>query len=346
MYNTVKEMHIALDFGLQHIDSNRKQSISPEFKDLALNYAVLQFIESRLSEKSNRRQEGLEETSKRYDDLKDLKKVHTGVCYKGKSGDKVFISTLPFDYYRYISFGANVHYNKFNLPVADNASTLLYQILPFKSGDSQGETYKNLKIEEDRGGDRNDINYNMPNFNLYGKDSKFVAINHLLEVINTTYGVEAYWENYDDIYEPNSFIIINSIPLTLSYDNYAVTSKTKVKSRFKYGDITTSLVPCDVVSSEVAFDIRNTYYYNINAHRKPKLLIRKGYVEIQEGNKFAVSNYAIEYYKKPRLINYLTEQSCEIQVNREIVDLAIQRLKAYIKDEGYQHIVNENQIIE
>jgi len=52
MYNTVKEMHIALDMGLQQIDSNRKQSISPEHKDMALNYAVLQFIETRSNPKT------------------------------------------------------------------------------------------------------------------------------------------------------------------------------------------------------------------------------------------------------------------------------------------------------
>ena len=41
MYNTVKELHIALDERLQQLNSNRKLVLYPEQKDARLNEAVM-----------------------------------------------------------------------------------------------------------------------------------------------------------------------------------------------------------------------------------------------------------------------------------------------------------------
>jgi hypothetical protein len=346
MYNTVKEMHIALDFGLQHIDSNRKQSILPEYKDLALNYAVLQFIETRISAKSNRRQEGLEDTSKRYDDLKDLKRVHKGICYKGNITDKVVRSILPFDYYRYISIGANIHFNKFELPLANVSTNSTYKVVEFTDTDNSYNGFR-IGITSRESGNVTYFNSNDYGIGtLHGKDSKFIIVNLVLQEFNTRLGIECYWENYNDKYYPNSFIFVSANGFSITVNSITKSGVEYNNVKLVYSNIAKDTKPSDIVSSDIAFLTTSSYYHMANEHLRPRSILRQGYVEIKEGNNFVVPEYIIEYYKKPRLINYKLNQSCEIQVNREIVDLAIQRLKAYIKDEGYQHIVNENQIIE
>lgn len=350
MYNTVTEMHIALDLGLQHINSNRKQSISVDHKDMALNYAVLQFIETRTSPKSNRKGEGLEETFKRYEDLEELKRT-----YKSKvnvSDNNSFI-IFPSDYYKFISAGANVKFSKFDLPTPHIDTTIVYHTLLFSDDSSANQTYENFKLTKDGNTIFDATSYKgLPD--LYGADSKFMIINLVLEEINKLNDVDIYWESWNNVYKKDSFIIISKHSnYTLSYgkiDNtglskpvLSVAKEIKVKHFNIKGD---KIADIDLISSMHKYSARNNYHNNRNRHLNPLGIISSKQLVIEQGYNFVVTDCEIEYYKKPRLISYRHNQSCEITVNREIIDLAIQRLKAYIKDEGYQHVVNENQIIE
>ena len=85
MYNTVKELHIALDQRLQQLNSNRKLVLYPEQKDARLNEAVLQFINNVVSDKTNIKKEGFEDTQKRYDDIEELIRTATLPIYVNES---------------------------------------------------------------------------------------------------------------------------------------------------------------------------------------------------------------------------------------------------------------------
>ncbi len=349
MYNTVREMHIALDMGLQQIDSNRKQSISPEHKDMALNYAVLQFVETRSNPKTNIKREGYEDTQKRYDDLRELKRSKELTTYD--IDNKVF-SILPVDYYKRISVGANVIYSKNELPSASNIDNYYYSILPFPDykGKHTSDIYRDFTISVIADSNKETLfNINdFPNISkLYSSDAKFMIINLVLEHIRD---IEVYWETWNNVYKANSFIFVRkdqSAHYRLSYkDIDGVISNNHSTSYNKYPDKKGILRPVDLFSSEDEFNTLTNPYYQKNKHLHPGSYIENSRIMVYNGDNFIIPGIVLTYLKKPRLINLKANQSCELSINREIIDLAIQKLKAYIKDEGYQHIVNESQIIE
>lgn len=343
MYTTVKEMHIALDMGLQHINSNRKQSISPYHKDIALNYAVLQFIENRTNPVTNVRKEGLEDTQKRYDDLRELKKsVLLDVLL---DSNKPFV-IFPGDYYKLISSGARTKYFNSNKPNPVKTKKLYYSIIPFTRNMKE---FDNFRITQ---------NSKVGNTTLYDfskdvgmkgmaleEDIKFMIINNILSKSSNI-----HWEYWNDIHKPNSFIIINEssdVGYTIGYDSIVekyYSNTVSYKSYASYpGD---NIVPIDLISSQYEFEAQNNYYTSKNRHKNPMGFIEGSRLYLQTSDYFITSFVSVNYYKKPKTINHATGQMCELTINREIVDLALQRLKAYIKDDGYQHTLNENQIIE
>ena len=350
MYNTVKEMHIALDMGLQHIDSNRKQAISPEHKDMALNYAVLQFVETRSNPKTNIKREGYEDTQKRYDDLRELKRsVNINSTYNNGKVSAV----LPHDYYKLVSIGANVVYSKYDLPDPSIGPETTAFILKFPDDSATGTVYNNFKITDSDGYTTITI-FDIANYpkvsTFHSSDAKFMIVNLVLEHINSGNDrFKVYWENWNDLYVPESFIFIgkkNLTTYTLSYSLTTTTSEQKAYTYKYYPSSEGTLTPVDLFSSEDEFNIMGNHYYQKNKHLNPAAYIERNKVVVYNGNNFVIPSISLVYLKKPRLINFKAGQSCEITVNREIIDLAIQKLKAYIKDEGYQHIVNESQIIE
>ena len=348
MYNTVTEMHIAIDNGLQQLNSNRQQSIAPEVKDMALNYAVLQFIETRTNPKTNIKQEGLEETTKRYDDVRDLKRTYITKAYK-YSKDKV-ASILPSDYYKYIEFGCDVAYSKYNT-FNTETKNLDYFVLPFKTTKQGNKYYEDFIIKGDR-----DILFESRKSNLptiYSSDAKFMVINIVLEELNKIEGIDVYWEYYNTEYYKQSFVIVNSSnniihqEYSISYDRNQYKGEHKSKTLETYKDISnTTERPIDLYSSDISFSQNSNHYYNANRQRNPSGELIDNEIIVKEGDNFIIDNVKLIYYKKPRLINYRHEQMCEIEINREIIDLAISKLKAYIKDEGYQLDKSEQQIIE
>ena len=340
MYSTVKEMHIAIDVGLQHINSNRKQSIGIEHKDLALNYAVLQFIETRSNSKTNVKQEGLEDTQKRLDDLRELKRSYNSQTLMG---DNRVFSILPVDYYKLLSGGAGIKFSKFDLPKPIGKKTI--QVSVFDISDI---TYDRFNISI------NDVSvFNIKNYaglnKLIGEDAKFMLINTILEEVNKVKGIDVHWENWNNEYHKNSLIFVREgriRNIQIRYANGVIEVNESSRVYNIYDFTSHDYKAIDIVSSQHRFGVDNNYYHVKNKHRNPTGYLVGNRLYIEEGDNFIVANTIIEYIKKPRLINLKNNQTCELTINREIIDLAVQRLKAYIKDEGYQHIVNESQIIE
>jgi len=358
MYNTVKEMHIALDLALQHIDSNRKQSIPEEFKDMVLNYAVLQFVETRSSNKTNIKREGFGDSVKREDDLRDLKSTAPNLPVYTNENNKKF-SILPYNYYKFVSGGGSVKFSKFELPKPTNYSHYICQVIkfePIKKGSPSKKDdgfYNGFVIELDDKVIFNISDYgNMPSY--YTEDAKFMIINLVLEQLNKRKDFKVYWENWNNIYKQDSFIFIQNVNaieegfrhFRITYDNQIILPSVEVHKLKSYPYLNTSPKPIVLSDSEESYLDSDNFYSKRNRHSAVQVYLEGQRLYVKEGDNFIVKDITLSYLKKPRLINHATNQTCEITVNREIIDLAAQRLKAYIKDEGYQHIVNESQTIE
>lgn len=342
MYNTVKEMHVAIDMELQHINSNRKQSITPYHKDMVLNQAVLQFVENRTNPKTNIKQEGLEDTQKRYDDIRELKR--SLVLPTMIDNDKVFI-ILPHDYYKLIGAGCRLRYYKVDKPKPNKKVVIKYHTLPFKD-DNSGK-YTDLKLERKPFNSTlwdNVIDFSKYNFSTFhSPDSKFIIINNIIEEKNI------FWESWNNTYNSNRLIILDEGygSYRFSYSNVISLSKYNQVEYAAYSSFSgDTIVPIDLISSEYEFGVLGNYYMSKNKHLNPSGVIEGNRLYVQETDDFIALFIAVNYIKKPRLINHRSNQICELSVNREIVNIAVQKLKSYIKDEGYQHTVNENQLME
>lgn len=342
-------MHVAIDHGLQHISSNRKQSINSYFKDLALNYAVLQYIEHRSSGRTIDGT-GFEDNQKRYDDLKELKRINIGIStYKQNGIDEVFV-IQPNDYYKLIGSTSYVLYNKSKETHTYNSDSIKYKVLNFPNDYNTGETYANFKITRD-GVDIIDIG-DYENFpSTFGHESKFMYVNLVLNKL-----VDFHWERWDDSILYDSFIIIDdddAVDYELTYTSNGTpisrtsSNETIVVNKFDEPiDTVYKKRRNELLSSLYIENIEENVQYNRNRHRKPLSKLIQNRIIIEQGEDFLIPFVDIEYLIKPTLIDYVTGKTCEISITREIVDLAIQRLKAYMKDEGYQHVVHETQISE
>jgi len=360
MYNSVREMHIAIDYGLQHISSNRKQSINNFLKDLALNYSVLQFIELRSSGKTNDGK-GFEDTQKRYDDLKELKRVKRDIpTIKQNDINEVFV-VQPDDYYKLIGSTSLVLYNKFKEEYLYDAVEIPYKTLVFPNDYGELRTYKDFKIVISEAGEDDITLIDIDNYKSFpptvGHDSKFMYVNLLLNKAKNI-----HWQRWDDIELYDTFIIIDDNPnrtYTLTYkserpgetpdEEYTQTSNNHTISASIFSsdqEASYSRKRNELLSTLYSENIDENVQYSRNRHRKPISKLIQNRLVVEQGSDFLVPFVDIEYIKKPTLIDHITGKTCELSVTREIIDLAVQRLKAYIKDEGYQHIVNETQFSE
>jgi len=96
---TVQEMHEQFKIGLDKVDSLSVPNFLPEEVDIFLNNAQEQFIEQR-AYGGNPKRQGLEETQKRLDDLKNITKNFDSATFIQNSNNKPngsFVN-LPTDY--------------------------------------------------------------------------------------------------------------------------------------------------------------------------------------------------------------------------------------------------------
>ena len=68
----IDQMHIAVQQGVDKINSQHSDLLLPEEIDLELNKNIQRFINQRFNSKSNRYQVGFEESQKRIDDIRTL----------------------------------------------------------------------------------------------------------------------------------------------------------------------------------------------------------------------------------------------------------------------------------
>ena len=108
---TVAQMHSEFKIGIDKVDSLSAPNFLVTEIDLFLNNAQEQFVEQRAG-KNNFKREGLEETQKRVDDLKNIIKNYESVTFTNNSASKpngVFVD-LPADYRHAIEEEVSVSY--------------------------------------------------------------------------------------------------------------------------------------------------------------------------------------------------------------------------------------------
>lgn len=344
MYTTVQQCHVAIDYELQQINSNRKQAINPAYYDMALNEAVLQFIETRSSAKQNLKREGFEESQKRYDDLKDLKRRVKLPCNVDSTYANSVYTLLPGDYLKMIPSEVAVSYSKQGTVLTSNSITRTLKVYdlskivyPFNgsfvvvSGSTTIDISDSIKtVKTSRG--------------------KFYAINVIIDTLRRL-GYDVYYETFDSAYSPEKlYVLTSNAPIIASnlINNISIPiSVTTVDTLLN----TTSNLPTDqnaleLVSSGDVRTILDNYHSSRNRHTNPICDLIGDRLNVYYNNTFAPVSVILNYIKKPRLIDHLTNTMCEITVPQEVIKLAVLHLKGILKDEGYNISANEKIINE
>jgi len=343
MYNTVKEIHVAMVSRLMQINSERKHTFKHEELDYVFNDAMLAFIEERSVITPN--PNGLFETVKRYDDLKDLNvvdKIVKIIFSKDTYGNKKVFCYLPIDYYKYQDLSLHLNYDCFRKDekVENQEIPMSIYKLDFPTPQVASE-YSTFKIEDTF---NSQILYESSTYkldDLKNPLSKFMIVNSVLENVSRNFNLEIYWETFGtDIYEPNSFIIIqpyqyqpNHYTLTVGTTNKISTQIDRTYYEFDYiSPITLQpdvnlISNVELVQTNKLKDVKNNYYMYKNRHLKPLVVLEKWTVNIDYNPKYVPLYGRLSYIKRPVFINYKAEIMTDFKSHiSEIIDLAVTRL--------------------
>ncbi len=367
----VKEMHIGIDIHLQKIDSEAFDNLLAEEKDWYLNSTVKRFIKNRSSSLSNLKRLGFQESQKRYDDLEKLITPASISLYKGTESGFVF-GILPEDYFSLVNSSSISDFNQCNsIGIVDGDDVeVKYFCIPM----TQFVPYNSFSITAVLLGiagtteplfDSTSSAYP----NLTTADQRHILVNQLLEQINQLDRWEARYENYGSLYIKDNLILIDKEfgtgdPTQWDYiETIHVNPATDetTTTQYTYKTLTFPTLKVGVGSTSKSSKrsqnrlINQEHLYRMIAHpfgkstySSPISILKNGQIEIAYDDNFLPSKLHIDYIRRPRMIDIKANQSCELaeSVHEEIIDLAVQRIKAEISENNYQAILNENQLKE
>jgi len=350
---TVKELHLKVDMYLQHINSNRKQSIAPEYIDMAINEAIIQKINTKFSPQYDPRQSSFEDNFKRYDDLEVFKKTiivpviydHTGSVFNAEP-----YIVKPSDYLRYVSVQADIDYNKSQITALFGSQRkYIYQITIPLDNSNNAIKYESFELKFGT----YVYNYNAVYNNKYilrTTDARFMIISDLIDELKIN-NINAYWEYYDSHYTKNTLYIISDEDININdiYVRYNNANYAKSKTSKNYNilsNVSNLSVPTELVSSEYLNFIKVNPYYKRFRHNKPLCYIENNRIRFIMDKTFLIKNVKITYLEIPIKVNYVRETMPKINFDNELLVLVVEKLKMIILHDGYNAQVKENLITE
>ena len=349
MYNTVEELHIALDQSLQNINSNRRGIIKPQEKDWLLNETQLRLIDSIMDARKNNK--GYEDDQLNYDALLPIKENITlpVVPLNDYSGYAI----LPADYLHRDSIAANVVLNCGKTGKTKPFVTKVWKL--HIADDTSMPKYSNFKITVGYAPFPTSVIFDLNDYGYSGfsKNGSFFTIIGLVIDSLREKGIDVYWERYNNLYEPNTFFIIpvtDYLDIEIMLLTYGSTSEHgTVDNVINYviGDDNFEVLydkPTGLVSTEDINDMLNSSFFN-TVPNKPIITLSKQLVIVYYTNDWFVNSIKLRYIKRPMLINSVAGQMTNLKnISDKIVQMTVQNIKAKIEDRGYQAVVNENLI--
>lgn len=349
MYSSVKQLHIEIEQRIQQITSNRHRSIAPQFYDMVLNTTAISYIHSILSNKTNYKREGLDESSKRLDDLRTLKRK-TGfkpVIVESNNNSKYVY--IPADCLQVINSNSKVKYDKFDIEQYGLMQVNLYSsILDFSKLNFENVNNCNklvLKI----GNTTYDIT-DLLQFIQYDEDKgdTFEFINLLVDRLRFN-NYNTYLNKFDNkVYNQGIYILFDDALISVSLNAYDNTSKSidlgiVVKNNMNVIDIinpieNTTIRQNDLIPTELISDTFNNYYLNKNRHFNPITEVVNDRLNVYTDKTFIIDSVDISYIKKPILFNSELNQMSDMTITPEFLDDVVSNILLILKDDSFQYV--------
>lgn len=340
MYQTVKELHIALDQSLQAINSNRLGVIKEQEKDWLLNETQFRLIDIIIDP---RKRAGYEDDQVTYDMLLPVKKDVVLPVYN--IDDTRGYAILPADYIHRDSINANVVFNCDRLRT-DSIIDITNRYVTLDLLNISAPYFSNFKITV------NGIVFdatanNYASFNRL--DALFMLVNTVIDFYRNN-DIEVYWERYADVYKQNTFYFIgkNGSPINtaiIEYNGLTLASTILVKSRNTINTNNFTVLnnqPTSLESTEYIDDMLQHLFFT-TVPNKPLITISDYLIMVYYTSDWFISSIKLRYIKRPTLINSVTGSMTELKnISDKIIQFTVQNIKAKIGDTSYQAIVNEN----
>lgn len=355
MYSTIKELHVDIEQRISQITSNRHRSIAPQWIDMVLNRCAIRYIQQKGNPKTNYKREGFEESQKRVDDFKSLKKdtgyIQLSVDNSNKKGYVLF----PDDYLIMLSSNSLIKYSKLNLDEykKTESKSIVGTILDFST----------LQLN-------NSNTWIDASINIHGAINKTIYITDLLPLIQDSEnesdifefinilidifrdnGIDARWEYFDDKYNKQSLFVssnVGDISVSIVFNDENGPTESGITNKefninsnifINKGDLE---VENDLIATEEINNIFNNYYLNRNRHKNPIAEVIKDRLYIYFGDNFIPTSTRISYIKKPKLFNYELNRMSDLEITPDFIDLVVSDLLLVLKDESYNAVKQQS----
>lgn len=358
-------MHIGIDIGLQQLKSERFDGLLPEEKDWILNEAQYKFIDNQTNPISNPLKRGLESSQTRYDNISELITPYRNTLFI--RDNRSVYAPLPFDYFNLVNDRSFV-VNNCNKVFTDyslqnvNYCQLAWELFSQKTITAVIHFLDTITIN-------GTLVYNASNYSTEfrdkPKDERDIILKdfipYLINLANIT-GVRAYWESYINTYTKGSVIIAdtnsslctaNSVVVTYKSiagavvtENYTGAIKTVQKFNIPAADLLLlEEVPNRLTKTEDLYTKLESPFHTTKL-RSPISGQEVNGLIVFHNKKFILNEISIDYIRKPRTINLLLGQNCELHdINnnhQKIVNIAVDLLAARILAPNYQVLKQEN----
>mgnify|MGYP003667216582 FL=1 len=348
----VQQMHLAVQQGVDKINSLQADMLLLEEIDLELNKSLSKFINTKYN-KNNLYRKGFEESQKRIDDLRSLVREFRGpVTYKEQVNSFTFVDTfnLPSDYRFLVSQQSDVIYRRsckrirWILELPD--TELLYPFITVSLSDfilNSNTTIPNsIELVEDSSNlatSATAVIWSNTSSLTYPSDIS-ALIDSMTDPSNIGSGFTVYWEQYGIHNYPGQFIIIvntdthnwynwdlsTGLPVTevITYD----ASNNEIQSIDAMAPVTfildekrvathpsTGLVKDTVNNSFVQHDDIFTLLgdpFNKTKRTDPLTTIRNSSIDIYTNDIFIIDSVKITYIRNPRNISLSLGIDCEL----------------------------------
>ena len=345
-------MHIAIQQGVDKINSLQADMLLPQEIDIELNKSMSRFLNTKYG-KNNKYGQGFENSQKRIDDLRTLVKEYSApTIYKEQYNNNIWIDQfrLPSDYLYLVNQRSEVFINNCNsisFSVDDNSPTS-YFVMPMDNLHNGTVMIDTLDVYADPSnialGTAN-IHTNPGTF-IYPSDLQAYK-DFLVNPINWPSGFQLYFEEYGQLDFPNSIIIIID-PITHPWFNWDSSITNSVSS----SNLITSLVSMAGGITDPEDDANEVVYgqyvenglgakrlaptsatreyalnkfiqhddistllndpFNTTKHTSPLTTIRGRYIDLYTNDIFIIDKVKITYIRKPKEISLPLAVACEL----------------------------------
>ena len=365
----VQEMHLAIQQGVDKINSLQADLLLSQEIDIELNKSMMRFINTKYG-KNNKYRKGFEESQKRIDDLRSLVREYEGiVTFKETLGSKYFIDTftLPPDYLYLVNTLTTTNINQNCTPVeyflSESDPILFFTIsldtFVCNSNTAIADSIIMFEDKSDLTKGQAVVWQNTSSF-TFPQDINAVRDDILA---NPGIGFEIYWEQYGDLNYQGKFIVIpNSNTYSWIEWDASVGTVTELVNVNSTGSQLQSQTPLysqaflnnrrvlvntvgikDVTSGSTFIQQDDIFTlltdpFNTTKYTDPLYTIRGNALDIYTSDIFIIDSVKITYVRKPSKISLSLGVSCELpeHCHQEIVDMTVSSILEGISDPRYQ----------